>query len=370
MLWPAASTTVVAFAMAVVILGPTERFADGVFGRTYDFFADNTSLCFTRTLSILLCDARRAEKVTRWCERVICESPNPLGQAVYLSLVLGGHASFVAGVETPLLDAGDASGWTARTFAAFTCAVVSWIAACCSDPGTITVDNHEKYAAAYPLDEVLYHKKECRTLGVDAPARSKFCRTTKRRVAKFDHFCVWINNTIGAWNLRYFLMFLASQLGLVVYVTCACVAGVRRDLDRHDAWSLEFAQKTKSGDRATLANDVKLLVRFVTFHYPVPIALGLFCAIVSVLLFAFLSYHLYLVARNVTTNETYKWDAVRASVKEAKEAAVASGKDEVVDWDEVLRNKYDVGVWENVLEMLRPPVKSEHPWRTPAFLGD
>lgn len=110
MLWPAASTTVVAFAMAVVILGPTERFADGVFGRTYDFFADNTSLCFTRTLSILLCDARRAEKVTRWYERVICESPNPLGQAVYLSLVLGGHASFVAGVETPLLDAGDASG--------------------------------------------------------------------------------------------------------------------------------------------------------------------------------------------------------------------------------------------------------------------
>ena len=49
---------------------------------------------------------------------------------------------------------------------------------------------------------------------------------------------------------------------------------------------------------------------------------------------------------------------------------MASGKDEVVDWDEVLRNKYDMGVWKNVLEMLRPPVKSEHPWRTPAFFGD
>jgi len=370
MLWPAASTIIVAFAMAVVILGPTERFADGVFGRTYDFVADNAGACLFRILSILLWDARRAEKAIRWLERVICEAPNPLGQGVYLTLVLGGHASFVAGVETPLLDAGDASGWTARTCAAFTIAVVSWIAACCSDPGTITVDNHKVYAAAYPLDEVLYHKKECRTLGVEAPARSKFCRTTKRRVAKFDHFCVWINNTIGAWNLRYFLMFLASQLGLVVYVTCACVAGVRRDLDQHDAWSLEFAQKTKSGDRATLANELKLFVRFITFHYPVAIALGLFCAIVSVLLFAFLSYHCYLVARNVTTNETYKWDAVRASVKEAKEASTAVGENEVVEWDKVLRNKYDVGILKNVLEVLRPPVKSEHPWRVPAFFGD
>ena len=50
-------------------------------------------------------------------------------------------------------------------------------------------------------------------------------RATNRRVAKFDHFCVWINNTVGLCNFRYFLAFLVGQLTLVMYVAFACARG-------------------------------------------------------------------------------------------------------------------------------------------------
>lgn len=86
---------------------------------------------------------------------------------------------------------------------------------------------------AYPYDNVLFVPKMCRTMRIPAPARSKCggwkpsrrklvclliaahsrhrcehvarllfpCRfdgITNRRVARFDHFCSWMNNAIGA----------------------------------------------------------------------------------------------------------------------------------------------------------------------------
>jgi hypothetical protein len=42
-------------------------------------------------------------------------------------------------------------------------------------------------------------------------------------------------------------------------------------------------------------------------YYPMLAALVLFLAIIAVALVAFLGYHLYLVYRNTTTAETFKW---------------------------------------------------------------
>ena len=44
------------------------------------------------------------------CRARVLDAPNPLGQCVYLTLVLGGHAMFVDGVEGRLLDDGAGGG--------------------------------------------------------------------------------------------------------------------------------------------------------------------------------------------------------------------------------------------------------------------
>lgn len=345
--------------MVLLVLGPTKTFERTCVGRAHDAIVEGTPRAFVMVLGFLLRDDQRAETLARAMFKRLCDAPNPLGQSVYLILALGGHWSFVQGVEERLLDDGDAGGWTAATSAAFGIAVVTWVAACASDPGTVTRENVERYLDAYAYDGVMYGRKTCRTLGVDAPARSKWCVTTERRVARFDHFCVWINNSIGAWNLRYFLAFLAAQLGLVAYVAYACAYAVFHDLTRKDAWSLRFNQMTKTGERATLVTDKMLFYRFVSYHYPTAFALWAFCTLATILLAVFLVYNLRLAAKNVTTNETFKRDDLREAVKAMRAEPTK------IDFEKVMKNAYDVGVLRNLLEVLFPPVQSEHPWRVP-----
>ena len=352
--------------VAVVVLGPTKRFERTWLGVAYAAASDGLPVLGARALGVALCSRARGDRAAAWCRDRVLDAPNPFGQCVYLALVLGGHASFVEGVETRLLDAGDGGGWTMATGAVFTMAVVTWIAACCSDPGTITRDNVEKHLAAYAYDDVIYHRKVCRTLEVDAPARSKWCVTTERRVAKFDHFCVWINNTVGCCNFRYFLAFLAGQLTLVTYVAYACARAVTTDMARRDVWSLRFQDSSVQG--ATLWSDKAMLYRFVVYYYGPAFALGLFCGFLTVVLSVFLGYNVYLAARNVTTNETFKWDMVHESVALTKEsdAKEKDAKKSDVDWDEVTRNRYDRGVSANLMEVVFPPVIADRPWRVPA----
>lgn len=37
-----------------------------------------------------------------------------------------------------------------------------------------------------------------------------FAGVCDRCVHRFDHHCVWVNNCIGAWNTRYFLIYLLT----------------------------------------------------------------------------------------------------------------------------------------------------------------
>ena len=73
----------------------------------------------------------------------------------------------------------------------------------------------------YKYDNVIYAARDCRTLKFRKVARSKFDTNTKQCVAKFDHYCIWLNNTVGEMNYRYFLVFLIVHMFMLAYGFCA-----------------------------------------------------------------------------------------------------------------------------------------------------
>ena len=55
------------------------------------------------------------------------------------------------------------------------------------------------------------------------PLRSKHCSVQKRCVSCFDHFCPYVNNTMGSRNYKYFILFMAFGLVGVSMTAVACV---------------------------------------------------------------------------------------------------------------------------------------------------
>ena len=55
------------------------------------------------------------------------------------------------------------------------------------------------------------HQQLCHTCHVARPLRSKHCRVHRKCVLLFDHFCPFVDNSIGLYNYKYFYLFLASM---------------------------------------------------------------------------------------------------------------------------------------------------------------
>ncbi|KAJ9470561.1 Palmitoyltransferase AKR1 [Diplonema papillatum] len=82
-----------------------------------------------------------------------------------------------------------------------------------SDPGVVVASRSDR-AATYKLIEQGIDPvaaDHCHSTLCRKPLRSKFCTTSKRLVHRFDHYCVWTSNTIGAGNHRGFYLFTVFQ---------------------------------------------------------------------------------------------------------------------------------------------------------------
>ena len=134
----------------------------------------------------------------------------------------------------------------------FASCLTSFVAASTREPGYIvdseTVAKHENYAHycnvqtistrqlpaekpfVYRYDCMLFWpNKVCPTANVCKIARSKYCATTKCNIARFDHFCPWVNNAIGEENYRVFLLFLSCHAVLLCY-GAICISLILYDL--------------------------------------------------------------------------------------------------------------------------------------------
>ncbi|XP_029804874.1 probable palmitoyltransferase ZDHHC4 isoform X2 [Suricata suricatta] len=214
--------------------------------------------------------------------------------------------------------------------------LVFFMLSCVSNPGTITKANEFLFLQAYEFNAMTFPKNmKCFTCNVRKPARSKHCSVCDRCVHRFDHHCVWVNNCIGAWNARYFLIYL-----LTLAASAATMATVSTMLLVQLVVLSDLYLETYVDDLGHLQYLFLTLPRIVFM-------LG-FVVMLSFLLGGYLCFTLYLTATNQTTNEWYRGD--RAWCRHCPR---------VVAWPrsaepQVSRNIHSRGLWSNLGEIFLP----------------
>ena len=182
------------------------------------------------------------------------------------------------------------------------------------DPGTINETNVAAHLALYPPDGVIYPQppRHCSTCTHLKPGRSKHCNATKACVARFDHWCIWINNAVGLYNTRWFLCFLASTAAACLYGAVLGTKLIAADMRRKDAWSTEWmAPRTRK--TVHLGDKWGLVFQYVLSRYSMGAAVSLFLGVAFFIVIGFTAVQMYRVSIGMTTNESWKIKEMRAS---------------------------------------------------------
>ncbi|KAI1387207.1 zf-DHHC-domain-containing protein [Hypoxylon trugodes] len=264
--------------------------------------------------------------------------------------------------------------------------------AAAGDPGIINTATHSRYMSHYPYDFSIFHPGQvCRTCGLLKPPRSKHCSVCKRCVHRMDHHCVFINNCVGYGNQHYFLLLLLSTAFLTSYggaLGLVCVADSAR---AHNKSFTLFPKPTGW----SWAEYLLLLTMGIQEDAGVG-AVTLLAIMTSPLVWGLLGYHAYLIYCGTTTNESMKWqdwqmemddgcvfkrslapdrvkdprneapwtrwplDPIQVLIRTEDGAPPsADGGPGIGEWERVWRlrdveNLYDLGFWDNLIDVFVP----------------
>jgi len=139
--------------------------------------------------------------------------------------------------------------------------------------------------------------RTCRRCNMFKPDRSHHCSSCDRCVLKMDHHCPWINNCVGYFNQKYFLLF-------IFYITLCC------SYVALTAWSALWHSFDFLGEKQHPHN-LGRVIRSVNFAFAYCVAV-----VFSISLGMFLAFHFRLVARNTTTIERLeKQDKLRSTAR-------------------------------------------------------
>uniref|UniRef100_A0A7S4RC64 Palmitoyltransferase n=1 Tax=Ditylum brightwellii TaxID=49249 RepID=A0A7S4RC64_9STRA len=247
-------------------------------------------------------------------------------QIVYLFVVLGSWSVMFAH-GYPMMDTSSqvSSYHKYSGYVVFMLCMTSWRRACKAPPGYITENSIMKFDN-YPYDNLLYTNKLCPTVHIRKLARSKYDRVSNRHVPRFDHYCGWLNQSVGEENYRYFLFFLLVHTVMVIYGSIVTTLLFYGEIVDNDLWNAKFANAITGEDVET---DKWVVFQYlVTTHYYLGRVL-LLMVVASIPLLGFLGFHCYITARGMTTNEYYKWKKVRrihGTYKMNYDRAVKEGK--------------------------------------------
>lgn len=142
--------------------------------------------------------------------------------------------------------------------------LTTYYKAAVTDPGTIPASITWRTFGRPPAS--LKDRKKsgearwCRKSEAYKPDRSHYCSATERCVLRMDHYCPWLNNTVGYANHKFFLQFL-------VYSSSACLLGSIKTVQLLASVSLPptmVLMLVEAGAIGTLLSGI--LIPFTTFH--------------------------------------------------------------------------------------------------------
>jgi hypothetical protein len=164
-----------------------------------------------------------------------------------------------------------------------------------------------------PFDGALYEgPRICRTCGMVKPPRSKHCNMMGGCVARFDHYCVWLNSAVGERNYRWFLLYLISHTGMLLYGAVACAAIFATEIHENQMLTRKFVN-VRTGKEVEAG--YMIIFQYLMAQNPELMLIQILCAVMGFVLIFFTGYHLMLVAGNVTTNETFKYNSFHSDLK-------------------------------------------------------
>lgn len=181
---------------------------------------------------------------------------------------------------------------------------VSVILCVISDPGKIRSNRAHSFALwTFPYDRILFYPgTPCRTCRFERPARSKHCSSCRACIMMRDHHCIWINNCVGYRNIRWFLLFLVSNLNMVIQGTY---------------YSLEVLNSVR---KAEFSDESLFSGFFNTFYLTNSLtntgAILIICFLTSLLTLPFLAIHLRYIYQGTTTSESAMWEDIESVMKD------------------------------------------------------
>lgn len=121
-------------------------------------------------------------------------------------------------------------------------------------------------------------------------------------VEKLDHHCVWINQCVGLHNYKYFLSFLFLHAIICTYGSVAGCLTMLSIIEKDKLRELRF--KTNDGEVFEATNSI--IFSYLMQRHRMFIAVIILCAVVAIMLWLFVGFHLFLINKGFSTNEWSK----------------------------------------------------------------